>query len=50
MQPGMVVEFEPHVVRRDFKKGAGLGSPVLVTETGCRLLSKDWKPEVRIAG
>jgi Xaa-Pro dipeptidase len=50
MQPGMVVEFEPHVVRPDFKKGASLGSPVLVTETGCRLLSKNWKPEVRIAG
>jgi Xaa-Pro dipeptidase len=50
MQPGMVVEFEPHVVRRDFKKGASLGSPVLVTETGCRLLSKEWKPVVRIAG
>jgi Xaa-Pro dipeptidase len=50
MEPGMVVEFEPHVVRRDFKKGASLGSPVLVTEIGCRLLSKSWKPEVRIAG
>jgi len=50
MQPGMVVEFEPHVVRPDFKKGASLGSPVLVTETGCRLLSKNWKPEVRITG
>jgi Xaa-Pro aminopeptidase len=50
MEPGMVVEFEPHVVRPDFKKGASLGSPVLVTETGCRLLSRNWKPEVRIAG
>jgi len=50
MEPGMVVEFEPHVVRRDFKKGASLGCPVLVTETGFRLLSKNWKPEVRVAG
>ena len=50
MRSGMVVEFEPHVVRPDFKKGATLGSPVLVTDTGCRLLSKNWKPEVKIAG
>jgi Xaa-Pro aminopeptidase len=50
MRPGMVVEFEPHVVRPDFKKGGTLGSPVLVTDTGCRLLSKNWKPEVKIAG
>ena len=50
MRSGMVVEFEPHVVRPDFKKGATLGSPVLVTDTGCRLLSKNWKAEVKIAG
>jgi len=49
MRAGMVVEFEPHVVQPDFRKGATIGSPVLVTDTGCRLLSKNWKPEVRIA-
>jgi hypothetical protein len=48
MQSGMVVEFEPHVVSPDFKKGTSLGCPVLVTDTGCRLLSKKWKPEVKI--
>jgi Xaa-Pro dipeptidase len=48
MQAGMVIEFEPHVVRPDFRKGASLGSPVLVTDTGCRLLSKNWEPDVKI--
>ncbi len=48
METGMVVEFEPHVVRKDYKKGASLGSPVLVTDTGCRLLSKKWKPEIKV--
>jgi Xaa-Pro dipeptidase len=48
IEPGTVIEFEPSVVRRDFKMGTTLGSPVLVTDTGCRLLSKTWKPEVKI--
>ncbi len=48
MKAGMVIEFEPHVVRPDFRKGASLGSPVLVTDTGCRLLSKNWAPDVKI--
>ena len=45
---GMVVEFEPQVVTKDIKKGFSAGCPVLVTETGCRLLSKTWKPEIII--
>ena len=48
IEPGMVIGFEPSVVRPDFKAGTTLGSPVLVTETGNRLLSKNWKPEVKI--
>jgi Xaa-Pro dipeptidase len=48
MQAGMVIEFEPHVVGPDFRKGASLGSPLLVTDMGCRLLSRDWKPNVKI--
>ena len=48
MEAGMVLELEPHVVSRDGKKGIHIGSPVLVTETGCRLLTKDWKPEFKI--
>ena len=48
IESGMVIEFEPHVVRSDRKRGMSMGSPVLVTETGCRLLSKSWKPELRI--
>ena len=48
IEPGMVLELEPPAIRPDFKKGATIGSPVLVTDTGCRLLSKNWKPEVRI--
>lgn len=45
---GMVIEFEPHAVSQDERKGIHLGSPVLVTETGCRLLTKDWKPEFKV--
>ena len=48
IEPGMVLELEPPAIRPDFKKGATIGSPVLVTDTGCRLLSKNWKPEVKI--
>ena len=45
IKPGMVLEFEPHVVSRDEKKGIHIGSPVLVTQEGCRLLTKGWEPE-----
>jgi Xaa-Pro aminopeptidase len=48
IEAGMVIELEPHVVSQDERKGIHLGSPVLVTETGCRLLTKDWKPEFKI--
>lgn len=48
IEPGMVLEFEPPVISQDFKRGTTLGSPVLVTDTGNRLLSKTWKPEVKI--
>ncbi len=47
MSEGMVIELEPHVVTADGKKGLTIGSPVLVTETSCRLLSQSWKPEFR---
>ncbi len=48
LKAGMVLEFEPHVVTADMKKGLHLGCPVLVTRTGCRLLNKAWQPELRI--
>jgi Xaa-Pro aminopeptidase len=48
IEPGMVLEFEPPVISQDFKRGTTLGSPVLVTDKGYRLLSKNWKPEVKI--
>ncbi len=50
IQAGMVIEFEPHPVTPDWQKSMHLGSPVLVTKTGCRLLSKNWKPEFPIVG
>jgi Xaa-Pro aminopeptidase len=46
IESNMVIEFEPHVVSPDGKRGIHIGSPVLVTETGCRLLTKNWKPEL----
>lgn len=48
LEAGMVFEFEPHVVTPDGKKGLSLGCPVVVTETGCRLISKNWQPELKI--
>ena len=45
---GMVMEFEPQVVTQDIKKGFSAGCPVLITETGCKLLSRHWKPELII--
>jgi Xaa-Pro aminopeptidase len=45
IQPNMVLEFEPHVESPDGKKGIHMGSPVLVTETGYRILTKGWNPE-----
>jgi Xaa-Pro aminopeptidase len=47
-QAGMVLEIEPHVVTPDGKKGLTIGCPILVTETGCRILSKNWKPGFKI--
>lgn len=48
IEPNMVLEFEPPVISPDFKRGTTLGSPILVTDTGYRFLSKNWKPEVKI--
>jgi Xaa-Pro aminopeptidase len=48
MRPGMVLELEPDVLSMEGKKGATLGCPVLVTETGCKTLSKTWKPDFRL--
>ena len=47
VKAGMVFEFEPHVITPDMKKGLTLGYPVLVTDKGCRSLSKS-KLEVKI--
>lgn len=47
LQAGMVLEFEPHIVTQDHRKGLTLGYPVLVTDGGCRLLSRN-QPEVKI--
>ena len=49
IEENMVMEFEPHIITPDFKKGLTLGYPVLVTATGCRPLNKS-KWEVKIAG
>lgn len=43
LEPGMVLELEPHVVAMDFRRGASFGCPVLVTETGCELLPDGWQ-------
>jgi len=48
IESGMILEIEPHVVTPDGKKGLTTGCPVLVTETGSRLLSNTWKPEFKI--
>ena len=48
MQPGQVIELEPHVVSPDGKSGLTIGCPVLVTATGCRPLSNTWKPEIKV--
>jgi Xaa-Pro dipeptidase len=47
-QPGQVIELEPHVVSPDGKTGLTIGCPVLVTETGCRLLNETWEPGIKI--
>jgi len=47
IQAGMVFEFEPHVITKDGKKGMTLGTPVVVTETGCRPLNKS-RIEVKV--
>lgn len=44
LEPGMVLELEPHVVSMDFSRGASLGCPVLITSTGCEVLAKGWRP------
>ncbi len=43
----MVMQLEPHVVTPDRRKGMTLGSSLLVTEEGCRPLSRTWKPELK---
>ena len=45
IEKGMIIEFEPHVITPEGKKGIHIGCPVLVTENGCRMLTKTWKPE-----
>jgi Xaa-Pro dipeptidase len=41
IEAGMVIEFEPHIMTQDGKKGVTLGGPVLVTDTGCRQMGKN---------
>lgn len=48
IQPNMVIGFEPAVIAQDFKRGTTLGGPILVTDTGYKFLTKDWKPGVII--
>jgi len=42
LEPGMVLELEPHVVAMDFSRGCSLGCPVLITSTGCETLARGW--------
>lgn len=44
LEPGMVLELEPHAVTMDFKRGASIGCPVLVSDNGCELLASGWQP------
>ena len=43
LEPGMVLELEPHVVAKDFSRGCSLGCPVLITSEGCELLAEGWQ-------
>lgn len=44
LEPGMVLELEPHVVAQDFSRGCSLGCPVLITSQGCEILAEGWQP------
>lgn len=44
----MVIEIEPHVITQDKKQAVHVGCPVLVTDTGYRLLTKKWKAELKV--
>jgi Xaa-Pro aminopeptidase len=48
IESNTVLGFEPPVISQDFKRGTTIGSPILVTDSGYRFLSRDWKPEVKI--
>jgi Xaa-Pro aminopeptidase len=48
IKANMVLEFEPQAVAPDSRRGIHLGTSVMVTETGCRQLSKSWRPEFRV--
>lgn len=51
LEPGMVLELEPHVVAKDFSRGASFGCPVLITPDGCEILAEGWRPgAIQIAG
>lgn len=41
---GMVLEFEPHPVTENGKRGVGIGCPILLTEDGCRPLDAPYSP------
>ncbi|PZN02180.1 MAG: hypothetical protein DIU76_10750 [Bacillota bacterium] len=43
LEPGMVLELEPHVVAKDFSRGCSLGCPVLITPEGCQPLAEGWQ-------
>ncbi len=50
IQENMVLSVEPHPITKDFQKSIHVGSPVLVTKTGYRFLTKGWKPEFKVTG
>ncbi len=45
LKENMTIGLEPQVVSKDLKKGIHLGDTIIVTDAGCRHVSKSWKPE-----
>jgi Xaa-Pro aminopeptidase len=50
IEEGMVLELEPHPITHDFRRGASVGCPVLVTADGCRVLPDWWSPAPIVLG
>ncbi|MSO94898.1 MAG: aminopeptidase P family protein [Thermoleophilia bacterium] len=47
---GMVLEFEPHPVTQNGKRGVSIGSAILVTEDGCRQIDPLYTPDTPVIG